>query len=109
LIRLEIHALIVLPRVWEGLFKYLRFEFDGKSVKLKPTNGSKDNVSHAEFWSSAVLAEQKNTVGRCLAQVADVRHTAARLEHEFTNRQILFKIFGWYKPSTFNVEINLSA
>jgi hypothetical protein len=46
--------------------KYLLFEFDGTSVKLKPTNGSKDNVSHAEFWSSAGLAERKNTVGRYL-------------------------------------------
>jgi 2,3-bisphosphoglycerate-dependent phosphoglycerate mutase len=48
----------------QEILKYLLFEFDGTSVKLKPTNRSKDNVSHAEFWSSAVLAEWKNTVGR---------------------------------------------
>ena len=42
-------------------------------------------------------------------QVADVRHAAARLEHEFTDRQILFKIFGWHKPRTLDAEINLSA
>jgi hypothetical protein len=51
------------------VLKYLLFEFDRYTVKLKPTNGSKDNVSHAEFWSSAVLAERKNTVGRYLVAV----------------------------------------
>ena len=29
--------------------KYLLFKFDRSVVKLKPTNGSKDNVSDAEF------------------------------------------------------------
>ena len=31
------------------------FEFDCFIVKLKPTNRSKDNVSHAEFWNSAAF------------------------------------------------------
>jgi hypothetical protein len=35
--------------------RYLLFKFDCSIVKLKPTNGSKDNVSHAEFWSSALF------------------------------------------------------
>jgi hypothetical protein len=35
--------------------KYLLFKFDRFTVKLKPTNGSKDSVSHTEFWSSAVF------------------------------------------------------
>jgi hypothetical protein len=35
--------------------KYLRFKFDGRSVKLKPTNLRADSVSHAEFWSREIL------------------------------------------------------
>lgn len=42
-------------------------------------------------------------------QVADVGHAAARLEHEFTDRQILFKVLGWHKPRPGDHKINLLA
>jgi hypothetical protein len=61
--------------------KYLQFEFDRFTVKLKPTNASKNNVSHAECWSSAVMAQRKNTVGRYLAVVLQFRNDGATQRH----------------------------
>jgi hypothetical protein len=43
------HCLTLTPNECVSGSKYLLFKFDCSIVKLKPTNGSKDNVSHAEF------------------------------------------------------------
>jgi hypothetical protein len=79
LVQIEVNQIEVkTPRsLTRVIAKDLLFKFDGKSVKLKPTNGSKDNVSHAEFWRPKparccfgarrvlrFLAERKNGVGR---------------------------------------------
>jgi hypothetical protein len=49
LVQIEVNQIEVkTPRsLTRVIAKDLLFKFDGKSVKLKPTNGSKDNVSHA--------------------------------------------------------------
>jgi hypothetical protein len=43
------HCLTLTPNECASSSKYLLFKFDCSIVKLKPTNRSKDNVSHAEF------------------------------------------------------------
>jgi hypothetical protein len=55
--------------------KYLLFKFDCFIVKLKPTNGSKDDVSHAEFWSSAVFGRTEEC-SREILKSANPRHGA---------------------------------
>ena len=36
-------------------FKYVQLHFDDRTIKMKASYASKENVSHAEFWNSAAF------------------------------------------------------